>query len=67
MKTITREEINDAMNRFLANGGEIQKIDYTDNGFLLNNDMMLDNSYDADSAAMSELQVDHIFEPEMVN
>ena len=33
---ISHEEIKDALNRFLENGGVIKKVEYNDNGFLLN-------------------------------
>ena len=41
---ISHEEINDAL-RFLKKGGEIQKVEYKDNGFLLKNDLALDDNY----------------------
>ena len=44
MKDVTRDEINDAMQRFIADGGKIEKIKFKDNGMLLNNDMMLDRN-----------------------
>ena len=34
-KEISREEISEAMARFLEKGGVINKIEYNDNGFLL--------------------------------
>ncbi len=34
---------------------------------LLNNDMMLDRNYDGEATILDELQVDTIFEPEVVN
>ena len=62
-KEISREEINDAMARFLKKGGVIKKIEYNDNGFLLNNDLALDDSYtEASDSIMSQLHMD--FEPE---
>ena len=67
MKDVTRDEINDAMQRFIANGGEIEKIKFKDNGMLLINDMMLDRNYDGEATVLDELQVDTIFEPEVVN
>jgi len=67
MKNVTRDEINDAMQRFIADGGKIEKIKFKDNGMLLNNDMMLDRNYDGESTVLDELQVDTIFEPEVVN
>ena len=67
MKDVTRDEINDAMQRFIADGGEIEIIKFKDNGILLNNDMMLDRNYDGEATVLDELQVDTIFEPEVVN
>ena len=62
-KEISHEEINDAMARFLKKGGVIKKIEYYDNGFLLNNDLALDDSYtEASDSIMSQLHMD--FEPE---
>ena len=34
---------------------------------LLNNDMMLDRNYDGEAMVLDELQVETIFEPEVVN
>jgi len=60
---ISHEEINDAMARFLKKGGEIKKVEYKDNGFLLNNDLALDDNYsEAADSVISQLNVD--FEPE---
>ena len=62
-KEISHEEINDAMARFLKKGGVIKKIEYNDNGFLLNNDLALDDSYtEASDSIISQLHMD--FEPE---
>ena len=62
-KEISHEEINVAMARFLKKGGVIKKIEYNDNGFLLNNDLALDDSYtEASDSIMSQLHMD--FEPE---
>ena len=60
---ISQEEINDALARFLKKGGVIKKVEYNDNGFLLNNDLALDDNYtEAADSIMSQLHVD--FEPE---
>ena len=60
---ISQEEINDALTRFLKKGGVIQKVEYNDNGFLLNNDLALDDNYaEASDSVISQLNVD--FEPE---
>ena len=67
MKDATRDEIKDAMQRFIADGGRIKKIKFKDNGMLLNNDMMLDRNYAGESTILEELQLDTIFEPEVVN
>ena len=58
-KEISHEEINDAMSRFLKKGGVINKIEYNDNGFLLSNDLALDDSYtEASDTVMSQLHMD---------
>ena len=60
---ISHEEVNDALARFLKKGGEIKKVKYNDNGFLLNNDLALDDNYaEAADRIISQLHVD--FEPE---
>ena len=60
---ISHEEINDALTRFLKKGGEIKRVEYKDNGFLLKNDLALDDNYtEAADTAISQLHVD--FEPE---
>ena len=60
---ISHEEINDALSRFLKKGGVIEKVEYNDNGFLLNNDLALDDNYtEAADSIISQLHVD--FEPE---
>ena len=47
--------------------GKYEKIKFKDNGMLLNNDLMLDRNFDNESNVLEELQVDSIFEPEVVN
>ena len=60
---ISQEEINDALTRFLKKGGVIKKVAYNDNGFLLNNDLAIDDNYsEASDSILSQLHVD--FEPE---
>ena len=60
---VSQEEINDALTRFLKKGGIIKKVEYNDNGFLLSNDLALDDNYtEAADNIMSQLHVD--FEPE---
>ncbi len=60
---VSQEEINAALSRFLKKGGVIKKVEYNDNGFLLNNDLALDDNYtEAADSIMSQLHVD--FEPE---
>ena len=60
---ISQEEINDALTRFLKKGGEIKKVEYKDNGFLLKNDLALDDNYtEAADTFMSQLNV--AIEPE---
>ena len=55
------------MQRYIADGGKIEKINFKDNGMLLNNDLMLDRNFDNESNVLEELQVDSIVEPEVVN
>ena len=60
---VSHEEINDALSRFLKKGGVIKKVEYNDNGFLLNNDLALDDTYtEAAESVMTQLHLD--FEPE---
>jgi len=60
---ISHEEVNDALARFIKKGGVIKKVEYNDNGFLLNNDLALDDNYaEAADRIISQLHVD--FEPE---
>ncbi len=59
VKKISHEEITDAMSRFLKEGGTIKKIKYNDNGFLLKNDLALDDSYtESSEAVVGQLQMD---------
>ena len=59
VKKISHEEISDAMARFLESGGTIKKIKYNDNGFLLKNDLTLDDSYsDSSEALVGRIQLD---------
>ena len=56
---ISQEEINDALTRFLKKGGVIKKVEYNDNGFLLNNDLALEDIYtEATESIISQLHVD---------
>ena len=56
---VSHEEINVALARFLKKGGIIKKVEYNDNGFLLNNDLALDDNYtEATDSIMSQLHVD---------
>ena len=60
---ISQEEINDALARFFKKGGVINRVEYNDNGFLLKNDLALDDNYtEAADRIISQLNVD--FEPE---
>ena len=60
---VSHEDINDALARFLKKGGVIKKVEYNDNGFLLNNDLALDDNYkEAADRIITQLNVD--FEPE---
>ena len=58
-KNISHEEVSEAMARCLKKGGVIEKIEYNDNGFLLKNDLALDNSYtETSDSIMSQLHID---------
>ena len=58
VKDISHEEISDAMSRFLKKGGVIKKIDFNDTGFLLSNDLALDDSYtEASDSIMNQLNM----------
>ena len=60
---VSHEEVNDALARFIKKGGVIKKVEYNDNGFLLNNDLALDDNFtEAADSIMNQLHVD--FEPE---
>ena len=60
VKKISHEEISDAMARFLEGGGTIKKIKYDDNGFLLKNDLALDDSYtEASEALVGHIQMEY--------
>ena len=60
---VSQEEINDALTRFLKKGGVIKKVEYNDNGFLLKNDLALEDNYsEAADSIISQLHVE--FEPE---
>ena len=59
VEKISHEQVNDAMTRFLKSGGTIKKIKYNDNGFLLKNDLAMDDSYSESSEALvGQLQMD---------
>ncbi len=58
-KIISQKDVNEAMARFLKKGGMIEKVEYNDNGFLLKNDLALDNTYtEAADSIMSQLNID---------
>ena len=58
-KIISQKEVNEAMARFLKKGGMIEKVEYNDNGFLLKDDLALDNTYtEAADSIMSQLNID---------
>ena len=62
-KFISRKEVSEAMARFLEKGGVINKIEYNDDGFLLKNDLALDDNYtEAADKIITQLNVE--FEPE---
>ena len=57
--SVSHEEVSEAMTRFLKKGGVIEKIEYNDNGFLLKNDLALDDSYtETSDSIMSQLHID---------
>ena len=59
VEKISHEDVNDAMVRFLKGGGTIKKIKYNDNGFLLKNDLALDDSYgESSEAIVGQLQME---------
>ena len=58
-KHISHEEVSEAMDRFLKKGGVIEKIEFNDNGFLLKNDLAMDDSYtETSDSIMSQLHID---------
>ena len=58
VKEISHEEISDAMSRFLKKGGVIKKIEFNDTGFLLSNDLALDDSYtEASDSILNQLNM----------
>ena len=58
-KNVSHKEVSEAMARFLKKGGVIEKIEYNDNGFLLKNDLALDDSFtEASDSIMSQLHID---------
>jgi len=58
-KIISHKEVSEAMAHFLKKGGTIEKVEYNDNGFLLKNDLALDNTYtEAADSIMSQLNID---------
>ena len=67
MKDVTRDEIKNAMQKYIDKGGKIEKIKFKDNGVLLNNDMLLDRNYDGETSIVDEFQEASIFEPNVVN
>ena len=67
MKDVTRDEIKDAMQKYIAKGGKIEKIKFNDNGMLLNNDMLLDRNYNGDNPIVDEYKGKSILEPNVVN
>ena len=58
-KNISHEEVSEAMARVLNKGGVIEKIEFNDNGFLLKNDLAMDDSYtETSDSIMSQLHID---------
>ncbi len=62
---ITRDEINAAMQSFFAKGGVIEKIEYQDNGFLLHNELSIeDEEFDTSNiSSMRGVEIDYDFDP----
>jgi hypothetical protein len=67
MKDVTRDDIKNAMQKYIAEGGKIEKIKFKDNGMLLNNDLLLDRNYNAETSITEEFKEASIFEPNVVN
>ena len=67
MRDITRAEVQDAVARFLDGGGKIDKVKFKDNGFLLNNDLLMDQNYHSEPSIVDEFKLENILEPEVVN
>ena len=67
MRDITRAEVQDAVARFLAGGGKIDKVNIKDNGFLLNNDLLMDQNYHSEPSIVDEFKLENFLEPEVVN
>ena len=67
MRDITRAEVQDAVARFLACGGKIDKVKFKDNGFLLNNDMLMDQNYHSEPSIVDEFKLENFLKPEVVN
>ena len=67
MRDITRAEVQDAVARFLAGGGKIDKVKFKDNGLLLNNDLLMDQNFHSEPSIVDEFKLESILEPEMVN
>ena len=67
MRDITRAEVQDAVARFLASGGKIDKVKFKDNGFLLNNDLLMDQNYHSEPSIVDEFKFENHLEPEVVN
>ena len=61
---ITREEIDAALQAFLAKGGVIEKIEYQDNGFLLHNELAIeDEEFDTSNISpMRGVEIDYDFD-----
>ena len=62
---IPREEIDAALQAFLAKGGVIEKIEYQGNGFLLHNELAIeDEEFDTSNISpMRGVEIDYDFNP----
>ena len=63
---ISRAEISEAVGKFLNNGGKIKKINFDDNGFLINNDLLIDSNYN-EKTVIKNLKLENEPDSEILN
>jgi hypothetical protein len=63
---ISRAEISEAIGKFLNNGGKIKKINFDDNGFLINNDLLIDSNYN-EKTVIKNLKLENEPDSEILN